>query len=157
MRNFKRWVVCIMCISMLFALFGCGKGDRHILDGPGMENPRIWESFSISRSDTYAPYNFHITVTYHEDGYITKVTTIDEEEQEFVLPKSACCEIDKLNPQALPDVSNEELIIPDAPDVEIEVGYMDGTRIQKTDYDDFSMQVYKIVMPYSKYGIIESF
>lgn len=164
MKKIKRWAVCIMCISMLFSLFGCGKGDRFILDGPGMVNTRLWKSFSVSRSgDSYAQYNFAISVTYDEEGYIANVITLDGEEQEFVLPSAACCEIDKLNPHGLPDLQvqtpteggEEEPMILDAPSVQIEVTYNDGTITKKTDCDDFSIQVYRIVMPYSKDGLIE--
>ena len=152
-----------MCVSMLFSLFGCGKGDRFILDGPGMVNTRLWKSFSISRSDSYAQYNFDISVTYDEEGYIANVITLDGEEQEFVLPSAACCEIEKLNPYGLPDVPSEapteseeeEPIALDAPSVRIEVTGVDGTTRKKIDYEDFSIEVYRIVMPYSKDGLIE--
>lgn len=152
-----------MCVSMLFSLFGCGKGDRFILDGPGMVNTRLWKSFSVSRSDSYAQYNFDISVTYDEEGYIANVITLDGEEQEFVLPSAVCRAIDQLNPYGLPDVPSEapteseeeEPIILDAPSVRIEVTGVDGTTRKKIDYEDFSIEVYRIVMPYSKDGLIE--
>ena len=151
-----------MCIASLLSMFGCGKNDKFITDGPGMENPFAWESFSVSRSDSYAQHNFHITVQYGEDGYVVKGMLLDEdgtqymdEEADIVLPKEACQTIDALRPQYLPDVigstaenTEEEPMILDAPVVQVQVKYVNGTMTQKVDENDFSIQVYQIVLPY---------
>ena len=146
-----------MCISTLFSLFGCGKGDRFILDGPGMVNTTTWDSFSVSRyGDSMADQNFHITVKYYDDGYVVNgegpaLGVV----QDVKLPDKACREIDALKPHLLPDViasaeqsGTEEVILLDAATTEIEVAYVDGTLHTKADEDDFSMKVYRIVEPY---------
>lgn len=154
-----RMVVLVVCIGFIASLFGCGKRDKYILDGPGMENTNAWYSFSVSRSgDSYAQHNFHITMTWSDKGYIAKGTFINSanEEEEIILPKSACEAIDALKPGELPDLYNgetntdnlEEIIILDASNVQIEVIYVDGHHLAKADEDDFSLKVYNIVAPY---------
>lgn len=153
----KRLVVMVMLLAWLCALFGCNK-DKYILDGPGMVNSHAWDSFCVSRSgDSYAQHNFDICVKYADDGYVVTATLINSEgEESVVLPKSACQQIDALDPaglpdavQSVPDESGEELPMPlDFPEVEIEVGYADGRLLRKVDQDDFSLKVYEIVAPY---------
>ena len=147
-----------LLFGWLATLFGCNK-NKYILDGPGMENPDAWVTFSVSRSgDSYAQHNFHITVTDTADGYVVKGTLLncEEEEEGILLPKSACRKIDALDPGGLPNVtqsiseeSDIELPLPlDTPEIEIEVGYLDGRLLSKVDKDDFSLKVYEIVSPY---------
>lgn len=116
-----------------------------------------WDSFSISRSDSYAEHNFHITVQYKPGGYLVKGTFLGyEDERCIVLPKSACRKIDELQPHNLPDVvSNkgesdilDDVMILDAPEVKVEVAYTNGTLLPKVDENDFSIRVYQIVWPY---------
>ena len=152
----KRWVVMVLLFAWLAALFGCK--EKHILDGPGMVNLNAWDTFYVSRSgDSYAQHNFDICVKYADDGYVVTATLINSEgEESVVLPKSACQQIDALDPaglpdavQSMPDESGEELPMPlDFPEVEIEVGYADGRLLRKVDQDDFSLKVYEIVAPY---------
>ena len=152
-----------MCISALLSLFGCGKKDRIILDGPGMVNTLAWDSFSISRyGDSMADQNFHITVKYHVDGYILKGEVLGSEETEgMILSENDCRKIDELKPHLLPDVvmtenqsEMDDVMILDAPTVDIEVGYVDGTLHKKVDKDDFSMSIFNIAEPYfiKKFG-----
>ena len=157
MKRFKKLVVIFMCMSFLLSLFGCKAKDKYILDGPGMVNSYAWDSFDISRSgDSYAQHNFDITVSYSEKGYVVKGTLLGYEESEgILLPKSACKQSDALDPGGLPDVTNtisaddmEDVIILDAPDISIHVGYVDGRCLPKVDEDDFSIKVYEIVYPY---------
>ena len=148
-----------MCLAAVFSLFGRGKKDKYILDGPGMENTLNWDSFSVSRScDTYAQHNFNLTVKYDSDGYVVKGSFINGEENEgFALPKSACRKIDELQPHNLPDLIRmnlesiddiEEAIVLDVPEVKVEVAYTNGTLLQKVDENDFSIMVYQIIEPY---------
>lgn len=148
-----------MCLAAVFSLFGRGKKDKYILDGPDMENTLNWDSFSVSRSgDSYAQHNFNLTVKYDSDGYVVKGSFINGEENEgFALPKSACRKIDELQPHNLPDLicmsseindEIEEAIALDVPEVRVEVTYTNGTLVQKVDENDFSIKVYQIVEPY---------
>ena len=158
MKRLKRSVVILLCIATLLAIFGCKAKDKYILDGPGMVNPYAWDTFYVSRSgDSYAQHNFDITVTYSEKGYIVKGTFVNyEEEAEVLLPRSACEQIDALNPGKLPDAVEvvpeesdaEAPFLLDAPQVEIGVGYVDGRHLSKVDQDDFSIEIYQIVAPY---------
>jgi hypothetical protein len=133
---------------------------RKAKDGPvcgGSGEMAGWDSFSVSRSDSYAEHNFQITVKYKSGGYIVKGTFLGyEEEKSVVLPKSACQKIDELQPQSLPNVVRnsveddffDEVIILDAPEVNVEVAYTNGTLLRKVDENDFSIRVYQIVWPY---------
>lgn len=163
MKIMKRLAVIILCITSLLSLFGCKNKDRLIVDGPGMVNPFVWHSFSVTRTDSYAQHNFHITVGYYdEDSYIVKGTLMDEDGTEYedyqgiILPESACQKIDALQPQYLPDIydyvlENAEEPMPlDAPEILIEVAYADGRLLSKMDENDFSIKVYEIVLPYFK-------
>lgn len=153
----KRLVVCLMCISALLWLFGCGKKDRFILDGPDMENTSAWNSFSISRyGDSMANQNFQITVQKSDIGYAVTGEVLGYSETEgIILSKKDCRKIDELKPHLLPDVAEtkkqsemDDVMILDAPSVNIEVGYIDGTLHQKVDENDFSMSIYNIVELY---------
>lgn len=133
---------------------------RKAKDGPacgGSGKTAYWNSFSVSRSDSYAEHNFHITVQYKPGGYLVKGTFLGyEDERCIVLPKSACQKIDALEPQSLPDVVGnreeddffDEVIVLDAPEVNVEVAYTNGTLLRKADENDFSIRVYQIVWPY---------
>ena len=152
-----------MCISALLSLFGCGKKDRFILDGPGMENMAVWDSFSISRyGDSMADQNFQITVQHSDDGYVLKGDVIGYSETEgMILSENDCRKIDELKPHLLPNVVKTEnqsetdgVMILDAPTVDIEVVYSNGTLHKKVDKDDFSMSIFNIAEPYfiKKFG-----
>lgn len=153
-----------MCFSKLFSFFKSGKKSKHILDGNGMINTLYAESFSVSRSgDSYAQQNFYISVKRTDGGYAAKGTLLDDDGTEYnaeegiALSKSACRAIDELNPEQLPNVAaptgieesgeTEEMIICDAPSIEIEVILSNGCLRKKIDHDGFSMKVYEIVLP----------
>jgi hypothetical protein len=134
-------------------------GGRTV-DVPEMEN---WESFSVSRSDSYAQHNFYISVKRHKSKLVVTGLlrgddgTEYEENRGIVLPRKACVKIDALQPNNLPDVTasgeispDEDLIVLDVPEVQVEVVYPDGTLNPKVDADDFSIRVYQIVLPYFK-------
>ena len=157
---------CVALCAAVCLFAGCARGkrpdrpswkDKHILDGPGMENTVFWDSFSISRTDSYAQHNFQISVKYYEDRYVVTGILRDEDGTEYdgevELPEEARIQIDKLLPHTLPDVipvesGDDDLIVLDAPEVQIEVAYTDGTLWQKVDENDFSLQVYEIVLPH---------
>lgn len=128
-----------------------------MLDGPDMENTSAWNSFSISRyGDSMADQNFQITVQKSDIGYVVTGEVLGYSETEgIILSKKDCRKIDELKPHLLPDVvkteeqsETEDVMILDAPSVDIEVGYVDGTLLQKVDENDFSMSIYYIVEPY---------
>ena len=153
-----------MCLSKIFSFFRRDKESNHILDDGGRAYALCAESFSVSRSgDSYAQQNFYISVKRTDGGYAAKGTLLDDDGTEYnaedgiALSKSACRAIDELHPERLPDVAAptgieesgeiEEMIICDAPSIEIEVILSNGCLRKKIDHDDFSMKVYEIVLP----------
>lgn len=139
--------------------------NKHILDGPGMVNPFVWDKFTVSRSgDSYAQHNFDITVVKDYPKYILTGSLRDEhgiyeEEKGIVISGSNAEKIRVLDPEALPDVReiilNEEenemlegCEILDASSVSIVVQYTDGKLQRKVDADDFSLKLYNAVLPY---------
>lgn len=160
MKLVKRLAVILLCIATLLSLLSCKIKDRFLLDGPGMENTHTWDSFTVSRSDSFAQYNFYIAVQYDAGGYIVTGELRDNDGTEYaeeagiVLPKKACAKIDQLYPGELPDAvprppaGDDEPFVLDAPMVDIVVTYPNGEIRQKVDGNDFSIQVYEIVLPY---------
>lgn len=51
MTNFIIPTVAVVLIAVICVLYLCRK--RYILDGDGMINPKSWDSFTVSRSDSY--------------------------------------------------------------------------------------------------------
>ena len=165
----RKLVVLILCGSLLAALFGGGKKDKYILDGPGMINPASWESFTVSRSDSYAQHNFYIKVEMRNEGLVVtgevrgEDGTIYEEEDGILLPEDASLQIYALEPALLPAFQITEAhpsdegdgaVALDQSSVNIELFCTDGRILQCVDEDDFSIMVYEIVMPHfaSKYN-----
>ena len=159
-----------ICLSKIFSFLKRGKRSKHVLDGYGMENTSYAEGFCVSRSgDSYAQQNFYISVNRTDDGYTANGTLLDDDgteystEESIALSKKACRAIEELHPERLTDVAvptgieesdesdkgyeSEEIMILDAPNVEIEVVYADGSLHEKIDEDDFSIKVYEIVLP----------
>lgn len=151
----------VLCMIVVFLMVGCGKG--HIRDGPGMINPASWNSFTVSRNDSYAQHNFCITVEERNEGlFVTGEVrgedgTIYTDEEGILLPKKEADQIYALEPALLPDCkilsAQEDAIILegglvlDQGSVSIEVICTDGRVLEKTDEDDFSIKVYQIVTP----------
>ena len=153
-----------MCLSKLFSFLRRDKEIDHISDDGGRMYALHVESFSVSRSgDSYAQQNFYIFAKRTDGGYMANGTLLDDDGTEYnveegiVLSKSACRAIDELHPERLPDVAApteieesgeiEEMIICDAPNIEIEVILSNGCLRKKIDHDDFSMKLYNAVLP----------
>lgn len=87
MKKMKIPAVLATCAACVLSLFGCGK--EHILDGPGMVNDLTWTEFTVTRSDSYAQYNFWFTVEYRESGFFL---TLHRE----ICTKVRCAKIPKM-------------------------------------------------------------
>ena len=158
MKFRNRWAVILMCLAALLSLFGCTAKKPHMADGPGMENTGYWVSFTVSRSDSYAQHNFSITVEEAGDGCVVTGTLRDDDGTEYEetegipLPAAVRMELDKLQPHNLtnvgiyPDDPNAPMAL-DAPMVHIEVVCADGAQLEKLDDNDFSLEVYQLVLP----------
>ena len=153
-----------MCLGFLAALFGCNK-DKYILDGPGMENTDVFDKITVSRSGySEAQLNFNLELTVTDDGWfingdVCRVSGVYEPEDAIPIPVNMQSAIMSLQPNLLPDVAptetttDEDSIILDGTEVldqgnvEIEILYTDGRRVEKVDEDDFSIKLYNIVLP----------
>ena len=160
MKN-KQWAVLILILSFLLSLFGCKK---HVLDGPGMINPASWDSFTVSRTDSYAQYNFYIKVEQRNEGlFVTGEVRGEDgefyiEEEGILLSKAVANKLYELQPALLEDCRQssgenpgetflpDDMIVLDQPLVDLEVICTDGRVLQKVDQDDFSIKVYQIVV-----------
>ena len=146
-----------MCI---FSLFGCFQKDKYILDGPGMEREYEWISFTLSRSSSYANYNFAFSVNIKEkkafvDGYCRDDNGeeyIDEEGIE--LSKQTLKELRGLKLEYLDDVSKESddtddgLIILDADITTLTLTLDINETVEKRISDDLTMQIHQLLSPY---------
>ena len=152
------------CVAVGITLVRCS--NAHILDGPGMINPASWDSFTVSRSDSYAQHNFYMTVEERNEGLFVMGEIRGEDgtiytcEEGIPLSKKAAKMIYDLAPAALPDCQQntmetvetgddyfEEAMVLDQSSVSIQVVYTDGRTLEKVDENDFSIKVYEIVIP----------
>lgn len=153
----KKWNVLAVCAGLLVSLFGCAKPQ--ILDGPGMVNDRPWREFTLSRSDSYAQYNFWFTVQDAKSEYLLTGECRDEEGNEYTMesgvPLSAedAQYLRELWLAELPDVQpdgDDDLILLDAPEITLVLTWNDGTQTKKAISDDTSIELYQRFLPYFK-------
>lgn len=162
MKQFKRLMVIIMCISALLSLFGCKNiKDKYILDGPGMVNIPVWKSFSISQSHSCANYNFDFTVSQDEFGdYYVTGTCIDDEgnlyQEENGKPITYET-VDKLHALKLDELEDvkenqseidDDLFLLDATVVTLNLTYVGGNVVKKAASEDLAFQIYNYLSPY---------
>ena len=141
--------------ACLLTLVGCTKP----LDGPGMVNDRPWREFTLTRSDSFAQYNFWFTVQVTETGYLLTGQCRDEDGNEYVQESGVpLSEGDGQYLRALwlgelPDAAAQEdddLILLDAPTVRLFLTGLDGTQQEKCLSDDTSIEIYHRFLPYLK-------
>lgn len=152
----KKVLVLLMCISFLFSLFGCGK--KHVLDGPGMVNTLVWESFELSRSDSYYPHNFWFSLTVDNGFYLLTGECADKEGNTYEakegirLSNEEAEALRRFNLEKLPDKSeptDEELILPlDAPAIRLTLIFADGSKTEKSVDGDTAIEIYEELLPY---------
>ena len=139
--------------ACLMALFGCTKP----VDGPGMVNDRPWREFTLSRSDSFAQYNFWFTVRDTETGYLLTGACRDESGNEYAMETGVLLsEADGQYLRCLwlgeqPDVQTEgedEAILLDAPDVRLVLTWRDGTQQEKYIPEETSIEIYEQFLPY---------
>ena len=163
MKTAKKLVVLVMCIGFLSSLFGCKK---NVVDGPGMVNNLYWESFELSRSDSYSQYNFAFMLESSNNCYLLKGECRDEEGNIYesydgikISNSKAeklrnCFELDNL-PDVLPDktdeassTGDEELFVLDSTIVELILKYPDGSVKEKAITTELSIEIYEQLLPY---------
>ena len=151
----KKWSGLAAVAACLLTLVGCTKP----LDGPGMVNDRPWREFTLTRSDSFAQYNFWFTVQVTETGYLLTGQCRDEDGNEYVQESGVpLSEGDGQYLRALwlgelPDAAAQEdddLILLDAPIVRLSLTVLDGTQQEKCLSDDTSIEIYHRFLPYLK-------
>ena len=150
----KKWNRLAVVAASLLTLVGCTKP----LDGPGMVNDRPWREFTLTRSDSFAQYNFWFTVQVTDSGYLLTGQCRDEGGNEYVQESGVpLSEGDGQYLRALwlgelPDAALDEddLILLDAPTVRLFLTMIDGTQQEKYLSDDISIEIYHLFLPYLK-------
>lgn len=148
-----------MCISAFLSFFGCKK---HILDGPGMVNKAKWNSFTLSRSSSYAQYNYSFTVKDSDDGAFVTGCCRDEDGNIYenengisvpnkIMEKLRELGLDELEdvPESTPMESDDiELPVPlDMDYVDLSVVYYTDLVIEKAVTTEISIEIYDILLP----------
>ena len=151
----KKWSALAAVAACLLTLVGCTKP----LDGPGMVNDRPWREFTLTRSDSFAQYNFWFTVQVTETGYLLTGRCRDEDGNEYVqesgvpLSEGDGQYLRGLWLGELPDAAAQEdddLILLDAPTVRLFLTGLDRTQQEKCLSDDISIEIYHRFLPYLK-------
>lgn len=150
----------------LLSLFGCWnkKKNPFILDGPGMVNVPEFKKLDVSRSDSYAQYNFSFTLEESDFSFFLSGECRDENGTIYEL-ETGSCELSHedyqyfrhLKLDSLPDaVSTEEPeeIILDAPMCSMWLTYSDGITHEKSIDTDLTLSFYNRLLPYFiKHGV----
>ena len=150
----KKWNGLAAVAACLLTLVGCTKP----LDGPGMVNDRPWREFTLTRSDSFAQYNFWFTVQVTETGYLLTGQCRDEDGNEYVQESGVLLTegdgqyLRALWMGELPDAvaEDDDLILLDAPIVRLFLTMKDGTQQEKCLSDDISIEIYHRFLPYLK-------
>ena len=151
----KKWSALAAVAACLLTLVGCTKP----VDGPGMVNDRPWREFTLTRSDSFAQYNFWFTVQVTETGYLLTGQCRDEDGNEYAQESGVpLSEGDGQYLRALwlgelPDAAaqdEDDLILLDAPIVRLFLTGLDGTQQEKCLSDDISIEMYHRFLPYLK-------
>lgn len=151
-----------MCMTFLLSLFGC---RDHLVDGPGMINTLQWESFELSRSDSYSQYNFGFIFETSDNGYLLKGECRDEDgniyesDNGIEISNAEAEEIrSRFKLDDLPDVVptkndeatgiDEEVFILDASSASLILKYYDGSQKEKAITSELSIEIYEQLLPY---------
>lgn len=131
-----------------------------------MVNNLYWESFELSRCDSYSQYNFGFILEPCNDGYILKGECRDEEGNIYesydgirisnneVKKLRNRFELDELsdvvtikNNEAT-NASDEEAFLLDATTINLILKYPDGSQKEKAITDELSIEIYEQLLPY---------
>lgn len=158
MKKVIRFAMLFGATACIFSLFGCGR--KHLQDGPGMVNDLNWKAFTLSRSDSFAQYNFTFTVERCDTGYLLTGECRDQDGDEYCEQEGMRLSDDdipylrSLNLGNLPDLppaspdEADDLIVLDAPVITLSVTYLDGKTQDKIMTEDFSIQFYERFLHY---------
>ena len=153
----KKWNVLAVCAGFLMSLLGCA--EPQILDGPGMVNDRPWREFTLSRTDSYAQYNFRFTVEDAKSENLLTGECRDEDGNEYTIETGVPLSEEDAQylrnlwlgeqPDVQPD-GDDDLILLDAPDVRLVLTHNDGTQTEKALPGEISIELYHRFLPYFK-------
>ena len=128
-----------------------------MLDGPGMEYTPEWTEFTLSRSDSYAQYNFSFTVTEGDPEPMVSGMCRDEDGNEYdvqtgiVLTDETLWTLRRLHLEQLPEEEPwpEDLEMPlDMENVKLTLTLSDGTVVKKNASSNLSIEIYHLLLPY---------
>ena len=123
-----------------------------------MVNVPAFKKIDISRSDSYAQYNFSFTLDKSDFSFFVSGECRDENGTIYEL-ESGSCELshtdfqyfNNLKLDSLPDVKKtegpEEIIL-DAPDYSMHLTYSDGITREKSIDTDLTLDFYNRLLPY---------
>ena len=128
-----------------------------MLDGPGMEYVPRWTEFTLSRSDSYAQYNFSFTVTEGDTEAFVSGVCRDEDGNEYdvetgiVITWDTLWTLRRMNLEQLQEEEPwpEDLEQPlDMENVKLTIVLSDGTVEKKNVSSSLSLEIYKLLLPY---------
>ena len=129
MEKFKALAVIIMCLSLLFSLFGCKK--PHVVDGPDMEM-KTWDEFTLSQSSD--DYSQSYAYTVRHDSSWKYYLVVDEFDYELGYPAEKSVELDSATVNGLIGLHIEAQPIYEPDELEAEL--LDGTHLSLTVIDN---------------------
>ncbi len=114
-----------------------------------MVNDLTWTEFTVTRSDSYAQYNFWFTVEYRESGFFLTGECRDEDgnllenEEGILLSAETVRALRSLMlgdlPDAKPDSGEDDAFLFDAPDYSLILTYKDGILQEKAITSELSL------------------
>ena len=125
-----------------------------------MVNDLNRKALTLSRSDSFAQYNFNFTVEQSDTGYLLTGECRDQEGNGYCLQEGMSLSADDIQylrtlnlgnlPDAAPASPDEagDLILLDAPTVTLSVTYPDGEFQNKVMIQDFSIEFYERFLHY---------
>ncbi|MBR4868250.1 MAG: hypothetical protein IKU10_03755 [Clostridia bacterium] len=151
----KRYICFAVAVLCLLMLFGCGKSDPFILDGPNMERDLGWTEFTLSSQSDVYEQNFSLTVTMNEqatrcDLLVYTIATGGDDPQPIPLQSKTVDRLLAMNLEDLedkPPVSNEELIL-DGTTHRLEVVDKNGVTHEKVITQNLFDQINQLLTPY---------
>ena len=162
MKMIKCLALLIFCYCAVFAFCGC---KHHMDDGPGMEYMPGWSEFEVSRTDSFAQYNFYFRVIDGEHPSMIGECVSENgenysEENGIELSDETIWELYRLNLEQLETFSPEEYaeifgdeeaqILLDDSGISLSITLPDGTVEEKNISSDLSLRIYEILLPYFK-------
>ena len=152
MKISLRMAVVVLC---LLSLFGCGKKDRHILDGPGMVREVTWQEFTLSQQSDVYEENYSLTVRWDQGNdafylYVYTIATAADDPEPIRLKSKTVNRILSMDFLGLPNEqpSDLELEILDGTFSDFQVIDQDGVTYKKVLSYEMEQELKQLLLPY---------